>query len=94
MPDGSDDAKSETYRKGMMSLIMAKHGGRWLITVFHNMDLPVVPPGSTKPDVPCQFRSPHLKQRTEPFATRAQSITEPFGIVDASIAQCHSGQKP
>ncbi len=47
-PDGSDKAKSQTYRKGLMSLIMMKQGGRWLIAVFHNMDLPVVPPGSTE----------------------------------------------
>ncbi len=60
-PDGSDDAKTQTYRKGLMSLIMTKQSGPWLIAVFHNMDLPVVPPGSTEADIPCQFRSPHLK---------------------------------
>ncbi len=63
-PDGSDDAKLQTYRKGLMSLIMTKQRGRWLIAVFHNMDLPVVPPGSTETDVPCQFRSPHPKAAT------------------------------
>ena len=55
-PDGSDDAQPQTYRKGLESLVMTKQRGRWLITVFHNMDLPVTPPGSTRPEIPCQFR--------------------------------------
>ena len=55
-PDGSDDAKQQTYRKGLESLVMTKQRGRWLVAVFHNMDLPVTPPGSTRPEIPCQFR--------------------------------------
>jgi hypothetical protein len=38
-PDGSDDAKSDTYRKGLMSLVMVKNQGQWRIAVFHNLDL-------------------------------------------------------
>ena len=55
-PDGSDDARPQTYRKGLESLVMTKQRGRWLVAVFHNMDLPVTPAGSTRPDIPCQFR--------------------------------------
>ena len=65
-PDGSDDAKQQTYRKGLMSLIMTNQQGRWLITIFHNMDLPVVPPGSMEREVPCQFRSAHQKSPNAP----------------------------
>jgi uncharacterized protein (TIGR02246 family) len=34
------DGKSIPFRKGLMILIMALNGDKWLITVMHNMDLP------------------------------------------------------
>jgi uncharacterized protein (TIGR02246 family) len=53
-PDGSDDAKSDTFRKGLMSLVMVKDQGEWRIAVFHNMDLPTKA-ADGKTEVPCQF---------------------------------------
>lgn len=29
------------FRKGLANLIMTKTGGKWKVTVMHNMDLPV-----------------------------------------------------
>lgn len=55
-PDGSDDAKPDTYRKGLMSLILVKNREQWRIAVFHNMDLPTKTADGVKTEVPCQFR--------------------------------------
>ena len=51
-PDGSD----ASYRVGLKSLVMTKARGKWLIAVFHNMDLPTPADRSGPHTVPCQFR--------------------------------------
>ena len=51
-PDGSD----ASYRVGLKSLVMTKVRGKWLIAVFHNMDLPTPADRSGPRTVPCQFR--------------------------------------
>ena len=51
-PDGSD----VSYRRGLMNLVMTKDRGRWLIAVFHNLDLPAPAERSGQGSVPCQFR--------------------------------------
>jgi uncharacterized protein (TIGR02246 family) len=51
-PDGSD----VSYRKGLMSLVMTKDRGRWLIAVFHNLDLPAPADRGGQRNAPCQFR--------------------------------------
>ena len=51
-PDGSD----VSYRKGLMSLVMTKDRGTWLIAVFHNLDLPAPADRGGQRSVPCQFR--------------------------------------
>lgn len=37
------DGKLIPLRKGLLNFLMSKTDGRWLITVMHNMDLPVTP---------------------------------------------------
>src|SRR5580698_1016746 len=36
----SPDGKPIPFRKGLMILIMAHNGDKWMISVMHNMDLP------------------------------------------------------
>ena len=35
------EGKEIPLRKGLLNFVMTKEGGRWFITVMHNMDLPV-----------------------------------------------------
>jgi uncharacterized protein (TIGR02246 family) len=51
-PDGSD----ASYRLGLNSLVMTKVGGKWLIAIFHNMDLPTPADRGGSRTLPCQFR--------------------------------------
>ena len=50
--DGSDAG----LRRGLTSLIMTKTDGKWLIAVFHNMDLPTPADRGGPQTIPCQFR--------------------------------------
>jgi uncharacterized protein (TIGR02246 family) len=51
-PDGSD----ASYRVGLKSLVMTKIRGKWLIAIFHNMDLPTPADRGATRTLPCQFR--------------------------------------
>src|SRR5262245_28229647 len=51
-PDGSD----ASYRVGLKSLVMTKVRGKWLIAIFHNMDLPTPADRGGSRTLPCQFR--------------------------------------
>ena len=51
-PDGSDAG----LRIGLTSLVMTKTDGKWLIAVFHNMDLPTPAERGGSRTIPCQFR--------------------------------------
>ena len=42
------DGSMSPPQKGLMSLILAKQGGQWLIEVFHEQDLPTTPPSGSK----------------------------------------------
>lgn len=37
------DGQDISLRRGLLNFVMAKQGAQWLITVMHNMDLPVSP---------------------------------------------------
>jgi len=37
------DGQEIPLRKGLLNLVMTKNDSHWLITVMHNMDLPVAP---------------------------------------------------
>jgi uncharacterized protein (TIGR02246 family) len=51
-PDGSD----ASYRVGLKSLVMTKVRGKWLMAMFHNMDLPTPADRGGLGTPPCQFR--------------------------------------
>jgi uncharacterized protein (TIGR02246 family) len=51
-PDGSD----ASYRVGLKSLVMTKVRGKWLMAIFHNMDLPTPADRGGPRTFPCQFR--------------------------------------
>jgi uncharacterized protein (TIGR02246 family) len=50
--DGSDAG----LRVGLTSLVMTKTDGKWLIALFHNMDLPAPADRGGPRTIPCQFR--------------------------------------
>jgi uncharacterized protein (TIGR02246 family) len=37
------NGRETPLRKGLLNLVMTKHDARWVISVMHNMDLPVSP---------------------------------------------------
>lgn len=37
------DGQEIPLRKGLLNLVMTRQSARWLITIMHNMDLPVAP---------------------------------------------------